>query len=123
MALTQERQNNWLRSNNDFEEVMQHAEKLHQLDPDLAESILEMPDTFERQKLVYKNIKALGLHKPKIAPTTAQQNIDNNRKSVYYQPSGQAAPPYQQSGSDFSPDGQKRAYDKMQELKNKLRLG
>jgi hypothetical protein len=123
MALTQERQNNWLKSNNDFEEIMQHADKLHELDPDLAESILEMPNTFERQKLVYKNIKALGLHKPKVAPSTAQQNIDNNRKNVYYQPSGQAAPPYQQSGGDFSPEGQKRAFNKMQELKNKLRLG
>lgn len=123
MALAQERQQNWLKQNNDFIEVMQHAEKLNELDPELAETILEMPDNFERQKLVYKSIKNMGLHKPKDTKPTAQQNIDNNRKNVFYQPSGQAAPPYQQIGGDFSPDGQKRAYNKLQELKNKLRLG
>lgn len=122
-ALIQERQQNWLKQNSDFEDIMQHAEKLYEVDRELAETILEMPNNFERQKLVYKNIKALGLHKPKPTPSTAQQNIDNNRKNVYYQPSGQAPPPYQQIGGDFSPEGQKRAFNKMQELKNKLRLG
>jgi ribosomal protein L25 (general stress protein Ctc) len=122
-ALVQERQQNWLKSNNDFEEIMGHADKLYEVDRELAETILEMPDNFERKKLVYKNIKALGLHKPKETKPTVQQNIDNNRKNVYYQPSGQASPPYQQITGDYSQDGQKRAYAKMQELKNKMRLG
>ena len=50
-ALADERKQNWMKSNPDFYEVMQNAEKFAQKDPDLAETILEMPDTFERQKL------------------------------------------------------------------------
>lgn len=120
MAIAQERQQNWLKSNNDFEEIMQHAEKLHELDAELADSILEMPNNFERQKLVYKNIKALGLHKPKVEKSAIQEQINNNKRNVYYQPTEGSGPPYQQSSGDFSPEGQKRAYAKMQELKNRL---
>lgn len=120
MALHEERKTNWLKSNPDFYDVLQHAERFAQLDPDLAESILEMPDTFERQKLVYKNIKALGVHKPEVPKTTIQDKIDANRKSPYYQPSGIAAAPYA-GGGDFSPSGQKNAYEQMQKLKSQLR--
>jgi len=121
MALKQERENNWLKNNSDFQEVMQHAEKFAQLDPELAETILEMPAGFERQKLVYKNIKALGLHKEKPRESTIQEKIDANRRSPYYQPSNVGSSPYGGTG-DFSNNGQKNAYDKMQELKNRLRL-
>lgn len=121
-AIAEERKANWLRNNPDFEDVlMQHAEKLMLKDPELAETILEMPQGFERQKLVYKNIKALGLDKPEVKQQTIQDKIDANRKSPYYQPSGIAAAPYAATG-DFSPVGQKNAYAKMQELKSKLRL-
>ena len=87
VALREERKNNWLKSNPDFNDVLQHAEKLLQKDPDLAESILEMPEGFERQKLVYKNIKALGLHKPEVKQPSIQEKVDANRRSPYYQPS------------------------------------
>ncbi len=120
MALSNERQQNWLKSNNDFEEIMQHAEKLYEVDRELAETILEMPNNFERQKLVYKNIKALGLHKPKVEKSAIQEQINNNKRNVYYQPTEASGPPYQQSSGDFSPDGQKRAFAKMQELKSRL---
>lgn len=120
--LEQERKNSWLRQNSDFYDVLQHAEKLALKDPDLAESILEMPDGFERQKLVYKNIKALGLHKPESKQPSIQEKIDANRKSPYYQPSGIGTAPYSGS-SDYSESGQKNSYQKMQELKNRLRLG
>jgi len=121
-ALHEERKQNWIKQNGDFYEVLQHAEKLAQKDPELAESILEMPEGFERQKLVYKNIKALGLHKPQEKVSSIQEKIESNRKSPYYQPSGVGTSPYT-SQSDFSPQGQKQAFDKMQELKNRLRLG
>lgn len=111
----------WLKNNPDFYEVLQNADKFAQKDPELAESILEMPDTFARQKLVYKNIKALGLHKPEVKGPSIQEKIDANRKSPYYQPSGVGTAPYQSVG-DFSAGGQKQAYDKMQELKNRLRI-
>jgi hypothetical protein len=99
---------------------MQHAEKFAQKDPELAETILNMPDSFERQKLVYKSIKALGVHKPEVQAPSIQDKIDANRRSPYYQPSGPGSAPYQSQG-DFSPAGQKNAYAKMKELQNRLR--
>jgi len=120
-ALNEERKNNWLRINSDFYDVLQNAEKLAMKDPELAETILSMPDTFERQKLVYKNIKALGLDRPEFKQPSIQDKIDANRKSPYYQPSGVGSAPYASAG-DFSASGQKNAYEKMQELKNRLRI-
>lgn len=120
-ALKEERKQNWIKSNPDFYEVLQHAEKFAQQDPELAETILEMPDTFERQKLVYKNIKALGIHKPQAKQPSIQDKIDANKRSPYYQPSGVGTAPYSQVG-DFSSTGQKQAYDKMKELQKQLRI-
>ncbi len=112
----------WLKANPDFKEVLEkYADKFAAADPDLADSILEMPDNFERQKLVYKNIKALGLHKPPVHQQSIQDKIDANRRSPYYQPSGVGTAPYSGQG-DFSQAGQKNAYDKMKELQSKLRL-
>jgi len=121
-ALNEERKQNWLRQNNDFYEVLKHAEKLAQHDPELADTILEMPESFERQKLVYKNIKALGLDKPAPKAPSIQEKIDANRRSPYYQPSGIGTAPYAGTGSDYSKAGQQEAYQKMQELKSKLRI-
>ena len=105
-ALSEERKNMWLKSNPDFYEVMQHAQTFADKDPELAETILQMPEGFERQKLVYKNIKALGIHKKEEPKTNIQNTIDQNRKSPFYQPSGIASAPYANVG-DFSPTGQK----------------
>jgi len=121
-ALSEERRNQWMKNNPDFYDVMNHAQKFADKDPELAETILEMPDTFERQKLVYKNIKALGLHQKEQPKSTVQETIDKNRRTPYYQPSGVASAPYASTG-DFSPAGQKNAYEKMKELKGRLRLG
>lgn len=120
-ALYDERKQNWVKSNPDFYDIMQHAERIVQDDPELAESILEMPDTFERQKLVYRTIKSKGFHKPAEKPSAIQDKIDANRRSPYYQPSGLGAAPYNQS-ADYSDHGQKQAYEKMQALKRQLRL-
>lgn len=119
--LENQKRESWLKQNPDFYDVLQHAEKFAQQDPELAETILEMPDTFERQKLVYKNIKALGVHKPKPTEPPIQQKIDANRRSPYYQPSGIGSTPYTSQG-DFSQAGQKNAYDQMQKLKAQLRI-
>jgi hypothetical protein len=121
VALKEERKANWLKQHSDFDDIMEHAEKIYLKDPDLAESILEMPPSFERQKLVYKNIKALGLDRPAQKEPSVQEKIDANRKAPYYQPSGVGAAPYA-AASDFSPSGQKQAYDKMKELQSRLRL-
>ncbi len=117
-----EKKDNWLKQNADFYDVLQnYADKFASHDPDLAESILQMPDNFERQKLVYKNIKALGLHKPAEAAPSIQDKIDANRRSPYYQPSGIGTAPYSTQG-DYSEGGQKAAYQKMKDLQKKLRM-
>lgn len=116
------KQEMWLDNNPDFHDVLQHAEKFYQKAPHLAETILHMPEGFERQKLVYQNIKALGIDKPETKQPSVQEKIDANRRSPFYQPSGIAPAPYAAAG-DFSAAGQKNAYAHMQDLKNRLRLG
>jgi len=115
------KQEMWLENNPDFYDVLQHAERFAQKAPELAKTILRMPEGFERQKLVYQNIKELGVHKPEQKAPSIQEKIDANRKSPYYQPSGIGTSPYN-SQSDFSAGGQKQAYEKMQELKSRLRI-
>jgi len=115
------KQEMWLDNNPDFYDVLQHAEKFAQKAPELAKTILRMPEGFERQKLVYQNIKQLGIDKPEVKQASIQEKIDANRRSPYYQPSGVGTSPYQ-SQSDFSPAGQKQAYAKMQELKARLSI-
>jgi len=121
-ALQEERKQTWLKQNSDFYDVLQHAEAFADQDPELAETILQMPEGFERQKLVYKTIKNMGLHKPKQPAPSIQDTIDANRKGHFYQPSGVGSTPYS-SQSDFSPAGQKSAYEKMMQYKSRLRLG
>jgi hypothetical protein len=121
-AVAAERERMWLGTNTDFYDVMQHAEKIVQKDPELAETILQMPDTFERKKLVYRSIKTMGLHQPEPKQPSIQEKIDNNKKHLYYAQTSATNPPYAGAG-DFSESGQKTAYDKMQELKKRMRLG
>lgn len=123
-ALSEERKTNWLKNNPDFYEVMGHAQTFAEKDPELAETILQMPDTFERQKLVYKNIKALKMHVKEDPKSNIQDKVDQNRRSPYYQPSGVGSAPYGvvNGGKDYSPAEGKNAYAKMQELKSKLRI-
>jgi len=121
-AQEQAKQEAWLENNPDFYDVLEtNANKLAMKSPALAKSILAMPDNFERQKLVYQSIKELGLDKPAAKEATIQQKVDANRRTPYYQPSGVGAAPYANAG-DFSATGQKSAYDKMQELKSRLRI-
>jgi hypothetical protein len=123
--LSEERKKQWLKENPDFEEVIQHAQKVQDNDPDLADMILRIPNEFDRYKMVYKHIKAMGLHKPPEQKSSVQEKIDSNRRSPYYQPSGVASPGYGvvNGGKDYSPAEGKNAYQKMQELKSRLRLG
>lgn len=115
------RQEMWIENNPDFYDTLEYSEKFAQKAPKLAASILKMPQGFERQKLVYQNIKELGIDQPEKKPPSIQEKIDANRRSPYYQPSGVGTAPYA-SQSDFSASGQKNAYDKLQELKKNLRI-
>lgn len=115
------KQEMFLDNNPDFYDVLKLADKFAQRAPRMAETILRMPEGFERQKLVYQTIKELGIDKPEIKQPSIQEKVDANKRSPYYQPSGVGSAPYASAG-DFSTAGQKNAYDKMQELKNRLRL-
>lgn len=121
----QERQSNYLENNKDFNEILKPEliQKFAETHPGLAKAMLKMPDNFERQQLLYENIKSLGIHKPPAPKEDIQAKIDANRRSPYYQPSSAGAtPPYAGQG-DFSAAGQKNAYTKMRELiKNRRAL-
>lgn len=123
-ALAEERQKHWLQANPDFQDVMQHAQKLQDSDPELADIILSMPESFERHKLVYKHIKATGLHKPAAPKENIQEKIDANRRSPYYQPSGVSSPGYGivNGGKDYTKGEMKSAYEIMQKSKERMRI-
>lgn len=123
-ALSDERRSQWLKNTPDFNEVMSHAQELADKDPELAETILEMPEGFERQKLVYRNIKAMGLHKKEEQKSGIQDQIEKNKRTPFYQPSGMSSAPYGvvSAGREFSPAEGQNAYKKMKELQNRLRI-
>lgn len=132
-ALDQERKNSYLRDNPDFNKVMteEMLEKFSDKYPRLTENILRMPEGFERQKLVYENIKAMGFDKPEQKGPSIQDKVDANRRGPYYQPTGVGAPPfsspetagYASQKKDYSRSEMEQAYAKMQELKDRLRAG
>jgi hypothetical protein len=116
------KQEMWLEQHPDFYDVMQnHAVKFAEKAPHVANTILRMPDSFERQQLVYHNIKEFGLDKPEQKASTIQEKVDANKRTPYYQPTGVATAPYSQV-ADYSSQGQKQAYQKMKELQSKLRI-
>lgn len=121
IMMYEDKRQTWLKTNPDFYDVLKDAEKFANDHPELAETILNMPEGFERQKLVYKNIKALYTAQEKAKTSGIQEKIDANRRSPFYQPSGIGNAPYS-GGGDFSTTGQKNAYEKMQELKKKMRI-
>ena len=114
MLVEEERTRGYLKENSDFEKVMNSdlVQKFADAHPRLAENILRMPEGFERQKLVYENIKALGIDRPQPKQMSIQEKVDANRRSPYYQPSGSGTPAYDQT-SNISPEN---AYKKMQQL-------
>lgn len=118
-AIEEERKSSYLKENADFHDVLseESLQKFVESHPSLASAILRMPDGFERQKLVYENIKAINGFKDKIPKSSIQDTINANRRSPYYQGPTSATPPF---GGQIDP---KAAYAKMQDLKSRLRLG
>lgn len=120
--LAEKEQNDFVKSNRDFESVMtaDNLDRFAQEHPLIAENLLRMPNNFERQKLVYATIKSLQKEQEK--KSSIQDVIQQKQQSAYYQPSG-ISPGASFTGGDFSNAGQKEAYAKMQELKQRLRIG
>lgn len=118
-ALEEERRATYLKENNDFNDILSEdgLKGFVESHPNLANAILRMPDGFERQKLVYENIKALKKLKEASSKPSIQDTIEANRRSPYYKGPTSATPPF---GGQIDP---KAAYNKMQELKSRLRLG
>jgi len=124
ILLEQEKQRDYMQKNPDFSQVLsaENIDKFAREHPAIAERMLKMPDTFDRQALLYEQMKAIQASKKVEEEKSAvQQKIDQNRRTPFYQPSGIGASPYAAAG-DFSPAGQKSAYEKLQELKSRLRL-
>lgn len=116
--IEQERQVSFLRQNTDFNQILneENIQKFAERHPEIAEQMVEMPDNFARKKLLYQNIKALGVHKKDEPKTSIQETVNKNQRTPYYQPSSAGAtPPYAMQG-DFSQKGQENAYQKMKEL-------
>lgn len=115
-----ERRDAYLRQNSDFRKIMESdlVQKFAEKHPEVAESILAMPESFERQKLVYSNIKALGLHKEEEPKVPIQQQIDHRKKNYYYIPGQVGSAPYA-AVADYSPASQKLAFQKMRALQGR----
>jgi len=122
--LAEREQSQYIKENPDFKEMMsaETLEKFATEHPRIAENILRMPNTFERQKLVYETMKELKVTKEKSQESSIQDRINQNKRSPYYQPSGISNSPYSAQG-DFSPTGKQQAYEKMKELQRNLRIG
>lgn len=120
----QEKTNQYLRENSDFNQVMNSdlVQKFADTHPKMAELILKMPEGFDRQKLVYEAIKSMGLDKPAAKIPSIQEKIDANRRSPFMPSSSSPGAGPSTMMGDFSDSGQKNAYQKMQELKRNLRL-
>lgn len=118
-ALEEERRATYLKENADFNDVLSEEglKGFVASHPGVAQAILRMPDGFERQKLVYETIKDLNRLKESAKKSAIQDTIDANRRSPYYKGPSSATPPF---GGQIDP---KAAYNKMQELKSRLRLG
>lgn len=118
-ALEEERRLAYLDENKDFNDVLSEEglKGFVESHPGVAKAILRMPDGFERQKLVYETIKDLNRLKDSAKKSSIQDTIDANRRSPYYKGPSSATPPF---GGQIDP---KAAYNKMQELKSRLRLG
>lgn len=120
--LAKREESDYINNNPDFYDTLEeHAETFSKTHPHLANSILRMPASFERHKLVYENIKALGIGK-KPEKQSIQQKIDQKQQTPYYQPSNVGNLGYSKE-ADFSEAGKKKAYDHVQALKNRLRIG
>lgn len=120
----QERQQAYIKQNPDFHTMMsaENIEAFANAHPQIAERLLRMPDNFDRQALVYEQMKVLNASKKEAEKPSIQEKIDQNRRGPFYRPTGIGNAPYSQVG-DFSPAGQKNAYEKLQQLKAGLRLG
>ena len=122
--LDEERKEDYLKQNSDFEKVLtpEIVQKFIDKSPQLAKIVAKLPDGFEKQQMVYEMIKATGLHKDPEPQKSIQEKIDSNRRSPFFQPTGVSTPAGGLSG-DYSPSGQKNAYNHIQDLKKRLRLG
>lgn len=118
-----ERQKDFMKKNPDFNMVMtqENIEKYGEMNPDELEEWTDIPQSFTRQKLLYRTIKkSIESKKAEVEKSEIQKKIDQNKASPGYRPSGFSPAPYA-AHSDFSQEGQKRSYQKMKELQGRFR--
>lgn len=119
--IEKEKINDYLKKNPDFSLTMNDQNviaKFAEENPLIAETLVNMPESFERQKLIFETIKALKKTSEPVKGFSAQQRINNNMHGSYYQPSGISNEP-SPLGGDFSEAGMKAAYAKVKELQSR----
>lgn len=126
--IEEEKKNDYLQRNKDFYEVLREDEIKKFVDehPNLAAPLSKLPDTFERQQLVYEAIKTLKDVKPAQSTPTQPKSIlaqafESRKASMAYTPGGSSGGPFQSMG-DFSPGGQKQAYERFKSLQKSVSL-
>jgi len=119
--MEQERNSLFVQSHPDFSKIMDSdlVQKFADQHPLLAQGILTVTNHFERQKLVYANIKALKMDAP--PPPVIQEKVDANRRHPGYQPNGVGSPG-NMIVADFSPQGMKEAHERVQAKIRNLRI-
>lgn len=97
----------------DFDEVLspEAANRLAEANPVLAETILALPNEYEKRKLAYETIKSMGFHKKPEPKASAQDLVNKNMRNPYYYPASQGSAPG--NSGDFTEAGKKAAYEKM----------
>lgn len=125
--LAQDKRNEFLKRNPDFENILapENLDKYSKDNPEEAEvwTQLRTENNFERQKLLYYQLKKQEALKKMGEVSSMQKKVDENRKNPYYIPSGSGTPPQASFGGNFDKTAQKNSYDLMQSLKQRVAGG
>lgn len=110
---------NWFESHKDYEEVVstENCQYLIENHPQLARIIESLPQGFQKQQLAYETLKNLASKSKE--KEDVQNQIYKNQHGAHYHPSGHGTMPYSKN-VDFSQTGQKKAYEKMMEMKRRM---
>lgn len=121
--MEREKETQYIRSNPDFYDTMtpEKIDEFAKKHPAIVDRLMQMPANFHRQALLFEQMKVLNNIKKEEAKPSIQETIDRNRRTPYYHPSSVGTAPYGNTG-DFSAGGQKSAYQKMQELKARIKF-
>lgn len=119
----EEKRQMFLKEHPDFNEVLNEESviKFATDHPELAEPIANLPNNFDRQKLMFQQIKFLN--KKEQTQSNIQESVNQRQRGPFYQPTGVGNAPSGGYQGDFSEEGKKKAWEKMKQMQKTLRLG